>query len=247
MAGSETLGQRIISRRPLGRFIQIDRLVAVLTGAGTHTTAGFYLPRARYTVFVAAEPARAARSFALLSGTGEGVRDDWSRIPGDVDSVPVPLVQHTLPAGNYQMTIEAGPTCSWQAQVVLNSMRSWAAPPPAWQPSLAPPQPIMLGSGKSPDFRIDQTGTYLMDFMIDGFSAGISWPREKPDCPFRLGLRAADGHLVYLGGGTAKHADWPSGAFLGAGGWRVQMETECPWELVIRPMIGPSGGGARWF
>jgi hypothetical protein len=139
MAPLETLGQRIISRRPLSRFIQIDRLVTVLTGAGTQTPAGFYLPHARYTVFVEAEPARAARSFAILNRAGEGVRDDWSRIPDDVINVPVPLVQHTLPAGNYRMTIEASPSCSWQARVVLNSMRSWAAPPPAWQPSQAPP------------------------------------------------------------------------------------------------------------
>jgi hypothetical protein len=43
----ENLGQRIISRRPLSRFIQIDRLIGVFTGAGTETTPVFNLPRAR--------------------------------------------------------------------------------------------------------------------------------------------------------------------------------------------------------
>src|ERR1700736_6312973 len=117
----ETLGQRIISCRPLSRFIQIDRLVTVATGAGTQTTAAFYLPHARYTVFPVADPERAARSFALLDQRGDGVRDDWSSFPPDVHGLSVPLVQDELQAGYYRLTIEtAGPGCAWQGQVVLN-------------------------------------------------------------------------------------------------------------------------------
>jgi hypothetical protein len=237
----------VIARRPLSRFIQIDRLVTVLTGAGSQTTPAFYVPHARYTVFVDAEPARAARSFAFLNKAGDGVRDDWSRIPDDVINVPVPLVQHELPAGNYEMTIQASPACSWQAQVVLNSMLSWAAPPPAWRPSRLPPDPLTLGSGGSPDFRIEQTGSYQTDFTINGFTPRIAWRVEKSICPFQLSLRPSGGHLVYLGGGKEKYAHWPGGAFLGAGNWNVEIETDCPWELTIRPMVGPGGGGARWF
>lgn len=242
----DRLGKELIARRPLSRFIQIDRLVTVLTGAGTKTTPGFYLPHARYTVFVEAEPVRAARSFSLLNDAGEGVTGDWSRIPDYVANVPVPLVQHELPAGNYRMAIEATPACAWMAQVVLNSIQSWAAPPPAWRRSSPPPQPIMLGSGKSPDFRVEQIGTYATDFMIDGFTIDQRVPRVKL-CPFGLALRAADGHLIKLGAGTEREASWPSGAFLGAGNWQVDIDTKCEWELTIRPMLGPSSGGAHWF
>jgi len=120
---SQSLGQRIISRRPLSRFIQIDRLVNVITATGTHTTPPFYLPHARYTVFPNAEPERSARSFALLDEAGGGVHDDWSQFPPDVAGLTVPLVQHELKAGKYRMTIEVSPTCAWRVQVVLNSRR----------------------------------------------------------------------------------------------------------------------------
>jgi hypothetical protein len=243
----ETIGQRIISRRPLSRFIQIDRLVTVLTGAGTHTTRPFYLPHGRYTVFPTAEPERAARAFALLDQFGNGVGDDWSRFPPDVMGLSVPLVQHELNAGAYRLTIEAtGPGCAWEVQVVLNSMLSWEAPPKAWRPSLPPPSPITVRHGGPQEFRIARTGHYMFAFSIGGFDGQ---PGTFPDrfCPFSLGLRAADGHRVHLGDGGETTARWPSGLFLGAGAWTAEMETDCDWELTIKPRVGPSGGGAHWF
>ena len=107
----------------------------------------------------------------------------------------------------------------------------------------------MLGSGKNPDFRIEQTRTYAMELRLGEFVPQIA-PQRVPKalCPFKLGLRAVDGHHLDLGRGTEHEASWPpSLVFLGARGWRVQMETECEWELVIRPMVGPSGGGTYWF
>ena len=186
---SQSLGQRIISRRPLSRFIQIDRLVNVITATGTHTTPPFYLPHARY--------------------------------------------------------IEASPTCAWRVQVVLNSMTSWEAPPRAWQPPGPPPDRITLRSGASPVFQIAETGDYAMDLVVEGFNGHHPLPDRI--CPFRLDLRAADGHPVHLAGGKSDRAEWPSWKFLGAGQWTVDMDTPCDWQLVVRPMIGPSGGGARWF
>jgi hypothetical protein len=242
---SESLGQRLISRRPLSRFIQIDRLVKVLTGTGTRTTPAFYLPHARYTVFPDADPERSARSFALLDEVGRGVFDDWSQFPPDVAGLTVPLVQHELKAGKYRLTIEASPTCAWRVQVVLNSMMSWEAPPRAWLPPGPPPIPITLGNGASPVFQIAETGNYAMDLVIGGFTRGP--PHPKRLCPFRLDLRAADGHSVHLATGESDRAEWPSWQFLGAGQWTVDMDTQCDWHLVVRPMIGPSGGGARWF
>ena len=243
---SESLGQRIISRRPLSRFIQIDRLVNVITATGTHTTPPFYLPHARYTVFPNAEPERSARSFALLDEAGGGVHDDWSRFPPHVAGLTVPLVQHELKAGNYRMTIEASPTCAWRVQVVLNSMTSWEAPPRSWRPPGPPPDPITLRSGASPVFQIAETGDYAMDLVVEGFNGRDLLPDRI--CPFRLDLRAADGHSVHLASGKSDRAEWPpSWKFLGAGQWAIDMDTGCDWQLVVRPMIGPSGGGARWF
>ena len=243
----ESLGQRIISRRPLSRFVQIDRLVTVLTGAGTQTTPAFYLPHARYTVFPVADPERSARSFALVDQNGQGVHDDWTRFPPDVHGLSVPLIQHELKAGNYRLTMEtAGSECAWQVQVVLNSMLSWQAPPKAWRPLQPPPEPITVRSGEPREFRIARTGHYEFGFSIDGFD-GTPGTFQKRLCVFNLGLRATDGHRLHLADGVENSAHWPSGAFLGAGQWAVEMETACEWELTIKPRIGPSGGGTRWF
>ena len=243
---SESFGQRIISRRPLSRFTQIDRLVKVVNGTGTQTTPAFYLPHARYTVFPDADPERSARSFALLDEAGRGVRDDWSQFPPDVVGLTVPLVQHELKARKYRLTIEASPTCAWRVQVVLNSMMSWEAPPPAWRPRRPPPDPITLRSGARPVFlQIPQTGNYAIDLVVGGFNGSPSLPERL--CPFRLDVRAADGHSVHLGSTEPNKGRWPSWTFLGAGQWTVEMGTRCDWQLVVRPMIGPSGGGARWF
>ena len=157
----------------------------------------------------------------------------------------VPLVQHELKAGKYRLTIEASPTCAWRVQVVLNSMMSWEAPPRAWLPPGPPPISITLGNGASPVFQIAETGNYAMDLVVGGFTRGP--PRPKRLCPFRLDLRAADGHSVHLATGESDSAGWPSWTFLGAGQWTVDMDTPCDWQLVVRPMVGPSGGGARWF
>ena len=105
----------------------------------------------------------------------------------------------------------------------------------------------MLGSGRSPNFRIEQTGTYTTDFMIDGFRGQHGVRHMKPICSFQLALQAANGHVIPLAAGTGQKTTWPTSPFLGAGDWQVEMETQCEWELVIRPMVGPSGGGAYWF
>lgn len=244
-SGLDRAGKELIARRPLSRFIQIDRLVKVVIGTGTETTPAFYLPHARYTVFPDADPERSARSFALLDEAGRGVRDDWSQFPPDVAGLTVPLVQHELKAGKYRLTIEASPSCAWRVQVVLNSMMSWEAPPRAWLPPGPPPDPITLGNGASPLFQITEAGNYAMDLMVGGFNGRPPLPERL--CPFRLDLRAADGHSVHLATGESDRAEWPSWRFLGAGQWTVDMDTPCDWQLVVRPMIGPSGGGARWF
>jgi len=244
-SGLDRAGKELIARRPLSRFIQIDRLVKVVIGTGTETTPAFYLPHARYTVFPDADPERSARSFALLDEAGRGVHDDWSQFPPDVAGLTVPLVQHELKAGKYRLTIEASPSCAWRVQVVLNSMMSWEAPPRAWLPPGPPPDPITLGNGASPLFQITEAGNYAMDLMVGGFNGRSPLPVRL--CPFRLDLRAADRHSVHVATGESDRAEWPSWRFLGAGQWTVDMDTPCDWQLVVRPMIGPSGGGARWF
>jgi hypothetical protein len=247
-SAAESWSQRIIGLPPLSRFFQIDRLVRVVTEKGSRTSRPFSLPHARYTVFVDADPPRAALAFSMRDQHDQGIEADWSRIPEDVLGVGVPLVQHELRRGVYRISIDAKlPSCWWQAQVVLNSMLSWKWPPRPWRPLVAPPEPIILRSGDSPAFRLLQTGDYGTDFMIDGF---------RPDnhvftqtfCPFNLDLRAADGHLVHLGDGGTSQAAWPRDLyFLGAGDWTVEIETSCEWELVIKPRVGSRGGGTRSF
>ena len=85
-----------------------------------------------------------------------------------------------------------------------------------------------------------------MDLVVGGFDGRPPFPEHF--CPFRLDLRAADGHRVHLGEGIENKARWPSdNTFLGAGQWTAEMATACEWELMIRPRVGPAGGGARWF
>jgi len=69
---------------------------------------------------------------SLVDSSGRGF-PDWTSIPVAAGEVTAPLVQAVIPAGNYRMAIEASPDCAWQAQVVLNSMLSWEAPPGAFR------------------------------------------------------------------------------------------------------------------
>lgn len=239
----ETWNQWLLGHRPLSRFFQIDRLIQVLSGSGTQTTSSFYLPRGRYTVFVHIDRDHAVNFFEFTSDQGFRVRDDdwlW-------DQMGAPLVQKMVPAGTYQIALSVRtPSVCWRAQVVLNSMLSWEAPPAPWHQRLAPPSPVALGSGVSAGFHIPQTGDYAVELNVDGFD-GTRGTFPDAFCPFRLTLCAADGHTVRLAEGGDKTASWPSWTFLGAGDWTVVMETSCVWSMTLKPKVGPSGGGARWF
>jgi hypothetical protein len=242
----ESLARRavnaIIGRRPLSRFIQIDRLVAVMRGAGTTTTSDFSLPHGRYTVFVDVDPPSAAHGFAFLNSEGEGVRQDWRPITRFAANVPVPLVQHELPAGIYHVVIDVEPpTSAWMAQVVLNSMLSWERPPRRWRSPLPPPTPIAV-DGASRTLAIAQTGPYEISWTI-----GDRQVNRHPIRPYSLDLVAADDHVIHLGHATDSEGHSVAGAFLGAGEWVVDMKTEFPWRLEISPAIGPLGGGAWAF
>jgi hypothetical protein len=111
------IGDNIIGRRPLSRFVQIDRLAVVKTGAGPTTTAPFRLPYARYSVFVNYDPPTAVNSFALVDDQGQRL-PDWSTIPVDVGEVSAPLVQYELRTGDYRLVIgtttrPAPGACRW--------------------------------------------------------------------------------------------------------------------------------------
>ncbi len=242
----DRVGKEMIARRPLSRFIQIDRRVSLLTGMGSGSSS-VYLPHARYTLFMHYDPPSAVQSVNLIDRSGRGF-PDWTSIPATAGEVIAPVVQEELTAGTYQLQIEATATCCWQAQLVLNSMLSWEAPPSAFRRTPSLRKPIMLGSGKSPDFRTEETGTYAMLLRLGDFAPHIAAQRmPEAMCPFRLGLRAGDNHRLDLARGAEHEANWPSFVFLGARDWRVQMETDCEWELTVTPMVGPSGGGAYWF
>jgi hypothetical protein len=238
----ETWSQWILGHRPFTRLHQIDRLVSVLTGAGERTIDNLSLTHGRYTIFVREDPEGGIASFQMSDDAGFQVDDDWKW-----RGIGAPLVQTEVPKGTYRLTIAARfPSVSWEIQVVLNSMLSWAAAPKPWRPTRPPPAPIQLSESTTARFQIARTGHYGMEFSIGDF---------KPDQPvfprefgrFKLSLRANDGHTIRLAEGAGNTASWPTGAFLGAGDWTVEMESDCDWQLVIKPMVGPSGGGARGF
>jgi hypothetical protein len=225
----------------LNPYRQIDRLVARERGAGTAATVPFRLPRARYTVFNDYDPADAVNSFAIVDQRGRRW-PDWAKIPAPVGMVTAPLVQEELPAGVYH--IEVGtmtPTCSWDVQVVLNSMMSLRIRPPEWRSSSAVPEVVRARSGNASVLRVTQTGRYDAAWTVGR-------PSVRPAIrPYSLALRAADGHVVELGGADATSDHRVGSAFLGAGEWTVEMTTSEPWELMLSPVVGPTGGGARGF
>lgn len=237
------LGDAVIGRRPFSRFIQVDRLAAVHTGAGPTTTNRFRLPHGRYTVFAAYERPAAVTLFALADDQDRHL-PDWSQIPVRTGEFTAPLVQHELASGSYRIVIgTATPACAWQVQVILNSMLSWEAPPRQWRPSEPPPSETRVGSGDEPIFRITQTGRYDLRWTI-----GEAPLEGHPIRPYWLNIRGSDGYVIHLGGtATPYRDDRTSGAFLGAGEWTVEIKTSFEWRLTISPVVGPLGGGARGF
>lgn len=88
----QALGQAIIGRRPLSRFVQIDRLATVETGAGTTATRPIRLRHGRYAVLCGTTlPSRSDRSRSSMNAHG---LPDWGGIPVAPGEVVVPLVQH---------------------------------------------------------------------------------------------------------------------------------------------------------
>jgi hypothetical protein len=169
----------------------------------------------------------------VVDERGQGL-PDWGAIPAAPGEVVAPLVQHVLPMGIYHLEVETWtPSCSWMVQVVLNSMLSWEVPPRAWVPFLPPPKTIKVHSGQEPRFRLAQTGLFDIQLTIGDWRLGDPWFGGSLD------LRATDGHVIHTGSSNP--------FFLGAGEWTVEMKTSSEWHLVIAPVIGPRGGGARAF
>jgi hypothetical protein len=182
----------------------------------------FRLPHPRYTVFNDYDPAEVVESFAIVDQRGRR-RPDWAAVPAPVGMVTAPLVHEELPAGTYHIEIgTTTPTCSWDVQVVLNSMMALRTAPAAWRSPSAVPEVITIRGGDAPVLRVTRTGRY----EVVAWNIGEASVRPAIH-PYALDLRAADGHV--------------------AGEWRVEMTTSVDWELVLSPVVGPTGGGARGF
>lgn len=220
---------------------QMDRLVARFIGHGSMISSAFRLPTARYTVFVDYDPADAVHAFALSDGAGRRW-PDWKGMPSP-GAVTAPIVQEPLPSGRYRVEIETTmAACSWDIQVVLNSMQAWAIPPRSWK-ALPPPPPAVTVSGAgSPTLPVERMGNYSLDWWLG--EPGLHPVRRHS---YALRLRAGDGHTVELGGGDDRGDHRVGAAFLGAGAWEVEMTAQAAWELTVSPMVGPMGGGAWGF
>lgn len=251
---------------PLGPYKQLDQLLTKQTGVGSTTTPVFHLPDGRYTVFVDQDPGPNNSNLPAYPGPTPGaqsfvpgppptgcirslefVDDSNHGILAQAPATSVPLVQQELPAGRYHLVVRTlTSACNWQAQVVLNSLLYAEPAPPAWQSRTPPPASIVVRSGQSPSFHITQTGLYDPSWTVGGVPPYPSTPTSL--CTYGLGLRAADGHIVQLGMGTST-SDQRSGGplFLGTGDWTVEMKTSCAWQLTIKPLIGPNGGGVTGF
>jgi hypothetical protein len=251
---------------PLGPYKQLDRLITKQTAVGSKTTAGFHLPNGRYTVFVDQDPGPNNPNLPMSPLPTPGAQ---SFVPGpsaigcvsslelldDSDhgflaqgpATSVPLVQQELPAGTYHLVVRTlTAACNWQAQVVLNSLLYAEPAPPAWQAGTAPPAAVVVRSGQSASFHIGQTGLYDPSWTVGGVPPYPTTPTSL--CTYELSIKAADGHVVHLGAGTS-NSDQRSGGplFLGAGDWAAEMKTTCAWQLTIKPLIGPNGGGVMGF
>jgi hypothetical protein len=225
----------------LNPYRQIDRLVARERGVGSAEQAPLRLPHARYTVYSSYDPDEAVESFAIVDQRGRRW-PDWAEIPAPVGHVIAPVVQEELPVGLYHVEVTTTtPTCSWDVQIVLNSMLALRSAPAAWQSSAQVPEPITIRRGEATQLRITQTGRYDVAWTIGEASA-------RPVIhPYSLTLRAADGHVLEMGAASATRGHRVNPVFLGAGEWTVEMITNEPWALVISPVVGPTGGGARGF
>jgi hypothetical protein len=251
---------------PLGPYRQLDLLITKQTGVGSKTTAAFHLPDGRYTVFVNQDPGPNNPNLPAVPlptpGSGsfvpgpipvgcirslELVDDSNHGVLAQGPATSVPLVQRELPAGTYHLVVRTQTaTCNWQAQVVLNSLLYAEPAPPAWQAGTVPPMAVVVRSGQSPSFHIAQTGLYDPSWTVGGVPP---YPSSLTSlCTYELGIKAADGHVVQFGTGTST-SDTRSGGplFLGAGDWAVEMKTSCAWQLTIKPLIGPNGGGVTGF
>jgi hypothetical protein len=224
------------------RNVQIDRLVARHTSHGSATTPWFSLPHARYTLFVECDPPEAVQSLALhrrTSGPVPSLNAAGAERAGDVSA---PLVQQQLNAGEYRVEIRTlSAACSWDVQVVLNSMLSWRPAPRAWRAPVPPPDVIVVRSGGDPGFLLSQTGRYEPEWTVGPSPPGYKF------VPHSLDLRAADGHAVHLGAGTTTRGHRVGLVFVGAGRWTVEMTAPMEWEFRLTALVGPTGGGAHAF
>ena len=239
------LGQGIIGRRPLSRFVQIDRLVARYTGIGSQTTAPVKLPHARYTVFINGDRLNEVRAFTLQDEHDVVLVDDhnWGRIPPNHIFMPIPLVQHEVPTGRYRMSIgTVTAACAWEIQVVLNSMMSWQTTPRPWRRTVPLPDAIRVRSGEKAQLRIARTGLYNIYLLVEEEA-----DEKKRFAPFTLQLEASDGYRVDLAQSDGFGLGTTEFVFLGAGDWSVRMSSQTDWQLGLMPRTGPMGGGAQAF
>ena len=219
---------------------QLDFIVANKTGSGGKVIDNVTLPYGRYTVFTSADPEPCLQEVQVHNGS--------TRVAASND--PRGLVQRELQSDTYHLVIiTASSACTWQVQVVLNSMLTDDSPPPRVHASEPRDRGIALfSSGTS------QTRFHLSDTGIYEVAWHTSSPPGTPLCPWSLELTADDGHTNHIAatsGSPAPHSGSSGGDephFLAGGDWTLSMgNTRCQWVAAISPWFGRLGGGAEGF
>jgi len=208
----ETLSQRIISHRPLSRFIQIDRLVNVLSGTGSQMSSWFYLPHARYTIFIAADPPGAARSFEIVDGVA------WRKLSHQLDHPGRPQLDDVLggDAESVAITIGAARTdhAAPGSEPKLRGSQERATT--RWTSGLV----VSSSEGGLPS-SVCANSSLLYEPPMDTPCPGITKLPAKRRLPWSESAEHRDGHRLRMGAGhqaTDRFERWRHPLVLSEGG-----------------------------
>jgi hypothetical protein len=217
--------------------MQLDLVVMDGSGIGSGATKPRQLPAGRYTVFTWSDPVECLSSVSLVGDRGKGLTRKWIGRGGGDPPSRAPIVQEDLPEASYSIKIETlTERCGWMVQLILNSIKHGGRPPEPW-PWIPAPSPWIIHSGGAQFFQVERAGLYKIDWTVT--------PTSCP--PYGFDLLSPNGATLRLRDRSTGVERRGGPQFLSQGAWRVSLEANCQWVVVIEPCTGPIGGGVRGF